>query len=329
MPSPDPNLPPRGTTYVLAVDDVEDILETTRLLLERPGVEVLTARSAEEALALLGRHEVALALLDVNMPRVNGFALAEAMRDNEATHETPIIFLTGGETSADRKFRGYETGAVDFLVKPVDPRVLESKVAVFVSLYRERQTLRSQKTDCERLLRANQRMAAELERARGKAVEAALTDELTGIPNRRHILQLAQSAITDPRRNSQPLCVAILDLDHFKRVNDTQGHHVGDAVLRGFCDHCRRHLREGQRLGRLGGEEFLLLLPGTPLEDACTALARVRATLAPQAGVTFTFSAGVGEARAGEPLTALIERADQALYRAKSEGRDRVATSVS
>lgn len=313
---------------VLVVDDVEDILETTRMLLDRPGVKVLTARSAAEAFALLGSHDVALALLDVNMPVVNGFALAESMRDSERTREIPIIFLTGGDTGADRRFRGYETGAVDFLVKPVDPRVLESKVAVFVGLYQERQSLLRQKTDCERLLRANQRMAAELERARGEAMEAALTDELTGVPNRRHILQLAESAITDPRRRSRPLCVAILDLDHFKNINDTRGHTVGDAVLRAFCDHCRKHLREGQRLGRLGGEEFLLLMPGTALDDACHALERVRKTLEPHDGLRFTFSAGVGEAQAGEGLHALLERTDQALYRAKSDGRDRVATSA-
>jgi diguanylate cyclase (GGDEF)-like protein len=328
MPPVDIPLSAAEPAYILFVDDVEDNLFTTKALLDRPGVEVLTAASAREALALLDDHDFALALLDVNMPVVNGFALAEAMRDREAMRETPIIFLTGADASADRTFRGYEAGAVDFLQKPVDLRVLESKVGVFVALYQERRALRHQKADCERLLRANQRMAAQLERAHDEALQAALTDELTGVPNRRHILNLAESALTDPRRHSQPLSVAILDLDHFKRINDTHGHPVGDAVLRCFCDHTRTHLRTGQSLGRLGGEEFLVLLPGTVAGDARIAIERVRGSLPSHAGVKFTFSAGLAEARPGERVAALLERADQALYRAKSEGRDRVSTSI-
>ena len=316
---------PGEIAHVLHVDDNEDTLVTTKALLDRPGLELLPAASAADALALLKRYDVALALVDVNMPVVSGFALAEAMRDDERTREVPIIFMTGASADAERTFRGYETGAVDFLVKPVHPRVLESKVEAFVALYRQRKALRDQKADCERLLRANQRMAAELERAHEQAVQAALTDELTGVPNRRHILQLAESALTDPRKHSHPVSLAVLDLDHFKRINDTHGHNVGDAVLRRFCDHAVTHLRSGQALGRLGGEEFLLVLPGTELADACLAVERVRRTLEPHAGVRFTFSAGVAQARHGESLSALLERADRALYDAKALGRDRVS----
>ncbi|RZJ09826.1 MAG: diguanylate cyclase [Rubrivivax sp.] len=223
---------------------------------------------------------------------------------------------------AARSFRGYEAGAVDFLVKPVHPRVLESKVDAFVAIYRQRKSLSDQKEDCERLLRANQRMAAELERAHEQAVQAAFTDELTGIPNRRHILKLAQSALTDPRKHSQPVSFAVLDLDHFKKINDLYGHAGGDAVLRHFCVHTQAHLRSGQSMGRLGGEEFLLLLPGTELDDACTALERVRHTLAPHAGITYSFSAGVAQARAGDSVDSVLERADRALYLSKERGRD-------
>jgi len=321
-------LPHRDTACVLHVDDDEDARLTTKALLDRPGVEVVPAASAAEALDLLRRHDFALALVDVDMPVVGGFALAEAMRDNERTREVPIIFLTGADADTERSFRGYETGAIDFLVKPIHPRVLESKVDAFVALYLQRKSLQDEKDDCERLLRANQRMAAELVRAHELAVQAAFTDELTGVPNRRHILKLAESALVDPRRHSQPVSVAVLDLDHFKKINDTRGHAAGDAVLRHFCEHVQAHLRTGQSLGRLGGEEFLLLLPGTELADACTALERVRHTLEPQAEVTYTFSAGVAQAQPGEPLSAVLERADRALYRAKSQGRDRLCTDT-
>lgn len=313
---------PQETAFILCVDDNADSLATTQLLLDRPGVEVVPAISGSAALELLQHHEFALALLDVNMPGLNGFGLAEAMRDDARTREVPIIFLTGASADAERTFRGYEAGAVDFLAKPVHPKVLESKVDAFVALYLQRQSLRHQKADCERLLRANQRMAAELERAHALAVQAAFTDELTGVSNRRHIMRLAESALDDPRRHSQPVSVAILDLDHFKKINDTRGHAVGDAVLRHFCDHAITHLRSGQSLGRLGGEEFLLLLPGAELADARTAVARVRATLEPHGDLTFTFSAGVAQARPGEALSAVMDRADQALYRAKHQGRN-------
>ena len=312
----------RQTVHILHVDDNQDNLVTTKLILDRSGVEIVSATCAAAALEALQRHDFALALLDVNMPEVDGFELAEAMRKDARTREIPIIFVTGASVDAERTFHGYETGAIDFLVKPVPPRVLESKVHAFAALYLQRKSLSDQKDDCERLLRANQRMAAELARAHEQAVQAAFTDYLTGVPNRRHILKLAESVLKDPRRHSQPVSIAVLDLDHFKKVNDGHGHAMGDAVLRHFCEHTQAHLRSGQAMGRLGGEEFLLLLPGTQLADAFTAMERVRSTLQPHAGMTYTFSAGVAQARPGEALHALMERADQALYRAKHRGRN-------
>ncbi|WP_457423982.1 diguanylate cyclase [Roseateles sp. P5_E7] len=307
---------------MLHVDDDTDNLSSNKLLLDRPGVEVVSAQSAAVALERLREYDFALALLDVNMPGVDGFELAEAMRDDERTREVPIIFLTGACMDTARAFQGYESGAVDFLVKPIPPLVLESKVGAFVALYLQRKSLRDQKDDCERLLRANQRMATELAHAHELALQAAFTDELTGVPNRRHIMKLANSALEDPRRHSQPVCMALLDLDHFKKINDTHGHAGGDAVLRHFCSHTQAHLRTGQSMGRYGGEEFLLLLPGTELADACTALERVRGTLKPHAGISYTFSAGIAQARPGETLDAALERADRALYLSKDRGRD-------
>jgi diguanylate cyclase (GGDEF)-like protein len=308
--------------HVLHVDDQVDNLQTTKMLLTRPDVEVVSAASALEALELLKEHEFALALVDVNMPRVGGFELAEMMRSQEHSREVPIIFITGASMDPVHSFRGYRTGAVDFLLKPVHPLVLETKVSTFVSLYRQRKALREEKDYFERLLRANQRMAAELERAHEQAVQAAFTDELTGVPNRRHILKLAASALTDPRRHSQPVSMALLDLDHFKRINDTYGHAGGDAVLRHFCEHVQSHLRVGQALGRLGGEEFLLLLPGTELADAQTALERVRQTLGPQGEIRYTFSAGLAQATPADSVDTVLERADRALYASKERGRD-------
>jgi diguanylate cyclase (GGDEF)-like protein len=244
------------------------------------------------------------------------------MRRNDRTRNVPIIFLTGYASDPSRTFFGYEAGAVDLLFKPLDPRVLQSKVAVFVELYRQRRELCERNAELERLLQLNEAMAEALRKAHGKAVQGANTDALTGVSNRRHILQLGDTTLCDRRRQSQPLSLAILDLDHFKAINDTYGHHVGDAVLRAFCTHVSQQVRPSHMLGRLGGEEFLLLMPGTSLADADVVVERVRRTLQSHEGVRYTFSAGMTQAVAGELLPAVIKRADNALYQAKRTGRD-------
>jgi diguanylate cyclase (GGDEF)-like protein len=307
---------------VLVVDDVEENLLTTQLLLARPGLSVLTAGSAAEALELLAQHEMALALLDVQMPGTNGFELAGRMRSNDQTRGVPIIFMTGNFGDPSRTFVGYEAGAVDFLYKPVDPRVLEMKVGIFVELYRQRRELCQRNADLERLLRLNETMAQELRKAHDKAVEEAYTDALTGVSNRRRILQLAEATLGDRRRQAQPLTLAVLDLDHFKSINDTHGHHIGDAVLRAFCVHVSHRIRPPHMLGRLGGEEFLLLMPGAPLAEAALILERVRQSPMSHADVRYTFSAGIAQAGAGESLATVIKRADIALYEAKRTGRN-------
>lgn len=318
----DAGVPAPAPANVLVVDDVEDNLLTTQSLLVRRGLTVLIASSAAGALELLSQHEVALALLDVQMPQVNGFELAERMRRNDRTRNVPIIFMTGYASDPSRTFFGYEAGAVDFLFKPLDPRVLQSKVAVFVELYRQRRELCERNAELERLLQLNEAMAEALRKAHGKAVQEAHTDALTGVSNRRHILQLGDATLSDRRRQSQPVSLAILDLDHFKAINDTYGHHIGDAVLRTFCTHVHQQVRPSHMLGRLGGEEFLLLMPGTSLADAEVVVERVRRTLQSHEGVRYTFSAGLTQAEAGELLPTVIKRADNALYQAKRTGRD-------
>ncbi|WP_418316226.1 diguanylate cyclase domain-containing protein [Piscinibacter sakaiensis] len=310
------------TVSILVVDDSENLLQTMHDFLAQPDVEVLTANSAVAAQKLLADQDVALALIDVRMPEINGYQLAEWMRSNEQTRSVPIIFITGESDVLARKFIGYGAGAVDFLSKPTDPRVLHSKVQVFVELYRQRQALRERNAELERMVQANQELAMALREAHSEALQQAHTDSLTGVSNRRHIMNLAESALLDRRRQSQPLSLAILDLDHFKAVNDTYGHHIGDAVLCAFCKHVNQQIRPPHMLGRLGGEEFLLLMPGTSLAEADTVLERVRRTLQPADSVPYTFSGGIAQAGAGEPLALVIERADSALYHAKRSGRD-------
>jgi two-component system sensor histidine kinase/response regulator len=153
------DLPP---VRFLLVDDLEDNLLALSALLRELEVEILTARSGREALELLLEHDVALAFLDVQMPEMDGFELAELMRGAERTRHVPIIFITAGVRDSHRHFRGYEAGAVDFLYKPIDPHVLRSKAEVFFQLYRQKQQLDANIREMAETLRLNEVFAAVL-----------------------------------------------------------------------------------------------------------------------------------------------------------------------
>ena len=182
--TPANNLPP---VPFLLVDDLEENLLSLEAVLRRDGLQVLKATSAVQALELLLKNEVALALLDVQMPEMDGFELAEIMRGNERTRRIPIIFLTAGSTDRTRRFRGYETGAVDFLQKPLEPDILRSKCDVFFELYRQRQQIAAQRDNLaasaeenSRLLKESQSYAAALKDADRRKDEflATLAHEL-------------------------------------------------------------------------------------------------------------------------------------------------------
>ncbi len=147
---------------VLVVDDIEQNLVVLQALLERPGLELLCAHSGAEALELLLTNSVALALLDVHMPAMDGFELAELMRGSPRTRQVPIIFLTATDRNAMRTFRGYDAGAVDFLYKPFDPHILRSKVEVFVKLFDGQRQLAEQNATLQQALRMNDMFVAML-----------------------------------------------------------------------------------------------------------------------------------------------------------------------
>ncbi len=157
-----PPAPERDKVNILVVDDVAENLVAMRALLQRDGVEVLCASSGQEALELLLSHEVAVALLDVHMPEMDGFSLAELMRGASRSREVPIIFLTASPSDPRRAFKGYEAGAVDFLHKPVEPQVILGKVKVFVELFQQRRLLKERADTLERALQLNETMMAVL-----------------------------------------------------------------------------------------------------------------------------------------------------------------------
>jgi diguanylate cyclase (GGDEF)-like protein len=171
---------------------------------------------------------------------------------------------------------------------------------------------------------------SELQAALDRLQELATRDELTRANNRRHMTELLQAQQSHHRRLGLPLSIALLDIDLFKRINDEHGHAVGDAVLRQFADLTRDQLRAADLLARWGGEEFLVALPNTGSADGLIALDRLQQRLREAsdagelpAGLRVSFSAGVAELGPDEPLDRAIERADQAMYRAKTSGRSR------
>jgi two-component system sensor histidine kinase/response regulator len=162
----------------LLVDDLEENLLALAALLRREDVEILTARSGPEALELLLVHDVALALLDVQMPEMDGFELAELMRGSERTRQIPIMFVTAGARDQQRLFKGYESGAVDFLFKPIEPHILQSKADVFFQLYRHKQQLARELRDKTETLRLNEMLTAMLSHDLRSPLNAVLTSAL-------------------------------------------------------------------------------------------------------------------------------------------------------
>jgi diguanylate cyclase (GGDEF)-like protein len=173
-----------------------------------------------------------------------------------------------------------------------------------------------------------------LHQAHEAALEVARTDQLTGLPNRRHILGLLDQALTAQEGRGSGLCVAVIDIDHFKVINDAHGHEAGDTVLAHFARSCRERVRTQDHLGRTGGEEFLLLLPEVRLDGAVRIIDRVRDGFPPavleHSGLELpcTFSAGVTEALPEDDRSSILRRADRALYAAKEEGRNRTRVGL-
>ena len=168
----------------------------------------------------------------------------------------------------------------------------------------------------------------ELERALERIGQLATRDELTGLVNRRHMTALVQAEQARQRRDASKMTIALLDIDLFKRINDNHGHQAGDTVLKTFAEASQRVLRTTDVLARWGGEEFLLMLPATSPAQALRSVERLREGLAQVSfdaispGLSVTFSAGLSACPDDGPLEAFIERADQAMYRAKTQGRN-------
>ena len=322
---------------ILIVDDTPANLVAMRRLLAGSGAELLEATSGNQALALCLDHHFALILLDVNMPEMDGFEVAALLGEAEQMRETPIIFVTAAYADDLNRLKGYRFGAVDYIAKPINDAILQSKVRVFLELYSARAQLQGA---LDELSLRNQQLTleiAERQRIEAQVRHQATHDMLTGLPNRALFHERLQAAIHRATEHDGTFALACVDIDGFKAVNDTRGHPAGDLLLQHIAGRLRTMLRSADTVARLGGDEFALIMEDVTNRDAvqlrCQQLVDELAQpyplqLSPHI-VTVHVSASIGVAlwphAHGETDgdEALIHHADQALYRAKHAGKNR------
>ena len=309
-------------TRILIVDDHEDNVELLRARLEAWGYATESAADGDIALRMVEASPPDLILLDVMMPTIDGTEVARRIKENKALPFIPIIMQTALD-APEHKVAGLGAGADDYITKPIEFAELGARVKSMLRIKRLQEEL-EQKTN-------------ELADANRQLLRVSQTDALTGLANRRHIEERLTEMYEHSSRLSEPLSCVMCDIDKFKSVNDTYGHQAGDAVLRQFAKILQGEAREIDRIGRYGGEEFLLLLPGTVLDAAVTFADRVRKAVEEH---TFTFDGGTLKRTAsfgvsGWPHPAithcetLVKMADDALYVAKETGRNKVVRFAS
>jgi diguanylate cyclase (GGDEF)-like protein len=283
---------------VLVIDDSTLIHALVRARLEDEPIDLHSALDAATGLEMASRLTPDLILLDVEMPGVDGFETCRRLKINPKTMPIPVVFLTG-VSDAQQKVMGLELGATDYITKPFDPAELRARV----------------------------RAALRTKYLLDLLAKRAMIDGLTGLWNRACFEQRLESELALSRRSGRPVACMLLDVDHFKKLNDTWGHPFGDEVLRGIAQTLQECSREEDVVCRYGGEEFVMLLPNTAATQAATGAERIRGAIAAQKftsrrqTVPVTCSIGVSDNASGGSL---IDLADKALYSAKQNGRDSV-----
>ena len=297
---------------ILLVEDQERAVQRVVAALNKVHtVDILT--DVQAALVVLGERPYDLAIVSLTLAEADGLRLCSQIRSHERLRHLPMIVIS--EPSQDaRLLRALDMDVNDYLLRPFDRHELLARVRTQIKRKRHLDLLRS---------------------SVDASAELAITDPLTGLFNRRY-LEANIGRLTLSSASGRPLSLLLADIDHFKRVNDAHGHPVGDRVLREFAERLRRLMRGSDLVCRLGGEEFVVVMPGTTLEEARHVGERVCASVAAEpfqvaGGSTLRVTASVGVAALcdhTDSVEALLERADVALYAAKREGRNRVVSDA-
>jgi diguanylate cyclase (GGDEF)-like protein len=296
-------------SILVAEDDAVSRTALERLL-RRLGYAVESVRDGAAAWRVLRRPDAPrLAILDWLMPGLDGLEVCRKLRRERPEPYTWILMLTARDHKR-HVVEGLRAGADDYLVKPYDRQELAARLAVG-----------------QRLLALERELVAARERFGREASE----DLLTGVANRRGGEAALHRNLARCARNGEPLAIGLLDLDHFKAINDSHGHATGDRLLAEVAERLRSSLRAGDEIARWGGEEFLVVLPNTGPATAAEIAERLRIAISqqtvpgrPELLVTTSIGFAVASPDSWCDVAELLERADRALYRAKAEGRDRV-----
>ena len=270
-------------------------------------------RDPQTALLRLSEHSYDLLMVSLSLNGADGLRLCSQVRSLDRTRHLPIIILVEPGDDA-RLLRGLDMGVNDYIVRPIDRNEMLARVRTQIKRKRHSDHLR---TTIE------------------ESVEAAITDPLTGLYNRRYMESHARTLLEEALQRGRPLSILVADIDFFKSVNDTQGHAGGDTVLKEFAARMRRNTRGIDLACRMGGEEFVIIMPDTDLARGYQVAERLRRCIAADPfqanGAALTVTASVGVAcleHADDTAESILDRADQALYCAKRDGRNRVVADA-
>ena len=298
-----------GATVLIA-DDSLVIRAVVRGGLEDEGYAVVEAVDGLAALEHCRHDPPDIILLDIEMPELDGYQVLAALKSEAELEDIPVVFLTSRSDVADvvAALRG---GAHDYLKKPFENIELIARVGSAVHVKTLQDQLRQRNADLDRMSR---------------------TDALTGLYNRRHIDEQLMRQQNNASRHHDPLSVLLLDIDHFKRINDSYGHPAGDLALCAIADRLRADTRAGDIAGRWGGEEFMIIMPRTDLDGAFAVAERLRQAIAAEpitAGyvkIDVTVSGGCALS-IGHSAELLLQLADTCLYSAKKSGRNKIVAA--
>jgi diguanylate cyclase (GGDEF)-like protein len=292
---------------ILIIDDSSDIHHLLKVRLRSEGLELQHALDAEDGLSMARELLPDLILLDVDLPDVTGFEVCRTLKSDARTRSIPVIFLTGA-VSVYNQVEGFELGAVDYVTKPFDHAELKARV----------------------------RSALRTKRYQDLLSERAQIDGLTGLWNRAHFDRCLRNELQRPRKpgDTTPVALLMLDIDHFKHINDTYGHPFGDRVIACVAEAIASSVRGADIACRYGGEEFGLILPGATIDSAADVGARIQRRIADMklvasgTPVAVTVSIGAGVAPPAADVDAFLKSVDDAQYTAKRTGRDRVSRAA-